>query len=118
MAGINAVHKTTTSGQGGQEALGKTFKDLAGQVDNVAKDTKEVASLMGDLLSQQDVLTAAKAVAIASQGLILASKEAAMHPEDQGAQKKLHDNHAATSSAVSDLINVSEKASAEAVKGI
>ena len=118
LAALNNVHKVTTTGQGGQEALGKAFKDLAAQVDVVGKDTKEVASLMGDLLSQQDVMTAAKAVAIAGQGLILAAKEAAIRPDDPAAQKRLKDSHAASSAAVSELINVSEKASAEAVKGI
>jgi len=118
LAAINNVQKTTSSGQGGQEALGKAFKDLAAQMDVVGKDTKEVASLMGDLLSQQDVMTAAKASCIASQSLILAAKEVAVHPEDPAAQKRLQDSHAASSASVSDLINVSEKASAEAVKGI
>eukprot|EP01087_Luapelamoeba_hula_P023545 TRINITY_DN867_c0_g1_i1.p1 TRINITY_DN867_c0_g1~~TRINITY_DN867_c0_g1_i1.p1 ORF type:complete len:2538 (-),score=652.11 TRINITY_DN867_c0_g1_i1:59-7672(-) len=119
LALIGTVQKLSAPGApGGQEALGKSFKDLSGNVGSVANNTKAIASLMHDMNSQQDVLTAAKAMAIASQSLILASKEAMAHPDDPSAKQRLAESSRASASAASDMIGVSERASAEAVRGL
>eukprot|EP00005_Dracoamoeba_jomungandri_P004888 CAMPEP_0174252644 /NCGR_PEP_ID=MMETSP0439-20130205/2023_1 /TAXON_ID=0 /ORGANISM="Stereomyxa ramosa, Strain Chinc5" /LENGTH=2477 /DNA_ID=CAMNT_0015333213 /DNA_START=52 /DNA_END=7482 /DNA_ORIENTATION=+ len=102
----------------GQEKLGACFRDLASDVCDIAESTKQVASLMGDLVAQQDVLTAAKAVTIASQSLVLASKASATRSSDADAKSKLQESHASCANAVKEFIRVSEDASAEAVRGI
>eukprot|EP01088_Endostelium_zonatum_P012501 TRINITY_DN2674_c0_g1_i1.p1 TRINITY_DN2674_c0_g1~~TRINITY_DN2674_c0_g1_i1.p1 ORF type:complete len:750 (-),score=256.15 TRINITY_DN2674_c0_g1_i1:15-2264(-) len=69
-----------------QEELGKRFKEYAGEIEQIAHQTKIVASLLGDLTAQQDVLTAAKALTLSSQSLILSARESASRPGDKTSQ--------------------------------
>jgi hypothetical protein len=117
LAQIDAISKCTVPA-GSQDALGKAFRQFADSVERSGKGTKDVASLMHDLVAQQDVLTAAKAAAISSHALVLSSKEAMVRPDDADAKKNLREKLTSASTAVNDLIRVSESASAAAVKGI
>jgi len=101
-----------------QEELGKRFKIYAAEIEQISHQTKIVASLLGDLNAQQDVLTAAKALTLSSQSLILSSRESASRPGDKPSQEQLAKVSQSVSKSIQDLISVSENASKEAVKGI
>lgn len=114
MNGINSSTNPSCS----QEALGKNYREFADLIEKMGKETKNVASLLGDLVAQQDVLTAGKAVAIASQAFVLSSKEAMTHGDDRNAQTDFKEKGTALTTAINDLTRVSENASSEATKGI
>ncbi len=103
LGSINSI-VAATGPSSSQEVLGKAYREFADLVEKTAKETKDIASLLGDLLSQQDVLTASKATAIASQAFIIASKEAMTRPDDGDAQKDLREKSVSVTNAINELI--------------
>ena len=118
----NSLNKLTKSSvslsdaaKGYQEQFAAASKNTAGIIDEVARLVKETASLLPDLMSQQSVLTGARAVTIAAQQLVLAGKDAQANPLDQGAQKGLESAISHVSMANEQLSQLSETASADLI---
>jgi talin len=116
LAAINSISSSSCSNS--QDALGKAFRHFADSVERACKGTKGVASLLHDLVAQQHILAAAKAAAISSLALVLASKEATIHPEDAAAKENVQEKLASASAAFDHLIRVSSDVTAAAIKGV
>ena len=106
------------SSKGFQEQLAVVAKAVSANVSAISNSAKETASLLPDLLSQQSVLTGARAITIAAQQLVLASKDAQANPLDNAAQKSLEQSKDALVAAISQLQSISETASADLIKTI
>eukprot|EP01125_Pyxidicula_operculata_P006605 TRINITY_DN227_c1_g1_i1.p1 TRINITY_DN227_c1_g1~~TRINITY_DN227_c1_g1_i1.p1 ORF type:complete len:2471 (-),score=884.91 TRINITY_DN227_c1_g1_i1:132-7544(-) len=109
-----AVSKSTRANE---EELGKTAAQLAQAVASVADMSTKTASRMPDNLGQQDVLSSAKTLAIASHQLILAAKDAQRLPNDNTAQQTLVASQNAINESINNLATVVQRSSAEVQRG-
>lgn len=99
-----------------QEAFGASAKDLAGGVWQMANYAIKAASKLPDNISQQNVLTAAKAAAISSQQLIVTGRET-QRTANPSTLQQLTQCVETTKNCIDQLLQVSENASAEAARG-
>ncbi|GAM27313.1 hypothetical protein SAMD00019534_104880 [Acytostelium subglobosum LB1] len=106
------------SSKGTQENLGAATTKFADLITRLAHGAKEVASTLKDTQSQQDVLSATKALGIASQQMILASKDAQRFQKDSTAFRSLGKAAEAVAEAVGQYISSVYFAINEAGKGI
>jgi hypothetical protein len=97
---------------GTPDQLGGHAKALAGALGNLAKIAKATACLAGDSVSQQSLLTSARACSIAGQQLVLSARQAQKSgdPTDQTA---LSGSASAVSQAVEAVLAYAQSASAE-----
>lgn len=84
----------------------------------VVKHSKDFASGLNETNLQQEVLTAAKAVGIASQQLVLAGKDAQRFKKDPTAARSLSKAAEGLAESVGGLVNRAHNALAEAQKGL
>ena len=102
---------------GTPEQLGAASKSLAKSLKHLASLSKAGACLAGDSVSQQAMLTAARAVSIAGQQLVLSARQAQKTGDDL-AQTSLGGSAQSVSDAVKELISFAQTASADASKGM
>ena len=110
----NANHLSDSS-KGFQEQFAQAAKITSDIITKIAGLAKETASLLPDLMSQQSILTGARAVTIAAQQAVLAGKDAQANPLDNGAQKALESALEGISLAGEQLSSISESASADLI---
>ncbi|EFA77155.1 filopodin [Heterostelium album PN500] len=106
------------SSKGTQENLGAATTKFAEQVTKLVGSSKEVASSLRDTQSQQDVLSASKALSISCQQLVLAGKDAQRFQKDSTAFRSLGKAAEGVAEAVGQLISSVYIAINEAGKGI
>eukprot|EP01124_Arcella_intermedia_P012007 TRINITY_DN1832_c0_g1_i1.p1 TRINITY_DN1832_c0_g1~~TRINITY_DN1832_c0_g1_i1.p1 ORF type:complete len:2470 (-),score=665.52 TRINITY_DN1832_c0_g1_i1:45-7454(-) len=109
-----SLQKATRSGD---EELGTVCTALSTAVANVANAAEKTASRMPDSVSQQDVLSSAKSLAIASHQLILAGKDAQRLPNDHAAQNSLAASIKGVGESANNLLAAVQRAGAEAERG-
>ena len=102
--------------RGTQEKFGGAAKPLADAVHELGIYSVKVAAKLPDNVSQQNLLTAAKAAAIASQQLIMTGRETQRNANPTTLQQ-LTQSVETTKNCVEQLLQVSENASAEAARG-
>jgi hypothetical protein len=112
---VNGLVDAAKSGTPDQ--LGGHAKALALSLAQLSKIAKATACIAGDSVSQQSLLTSARACSIAGQQLVLSARQAQKSgdPTDQTA---LSGSASAISQAVEALIAYAQTASAESSKGI
>jgi hypothetical protein len=103
--------------RGSEEELAKVATDLAAAVNAVAAASEKTASRIPDALSQQDVLSSAKSLAIASHQLILAAKDAQRLPNDTSAQHSLAASVKGVAESATGLMTSVQRSAAEAERG-
>jgi hypothetical protein len=113
-------------------ACGEVFLGASGPIDSLAQSTTKLAAameaigvvsrynaaLMSDSFSQQAIIHGAKAITIACQQHVLAAKDANSRPNDPKAEKSLNASNKATDEAISQLMEMASKASADIVENI
>lgn len=113
-----AVNGLVEAGKSGTpDQLGGHAKALAQSLGQLSKIAKATACIAGDSVSQQSLLTSARACSIAGQQLVLSARQAQKSgdPTDQTA---LSGSASAISQAVEALIAYAQTASAESSRGI
>eukprot|EP00029_Vermamoeba_vermiformis_P010761 TRINITY_DN573_c0_g1_i1.p1 TRINITY_DN573_c0_g1~~TRINITY_DN573_c0_g1_i1.p1 ORF type:complete len:2463 (-),score=953.41 TRINITY_DN573_c0_g1_i1:48-7436(-) len=100
-----------------EEGLGKIAKDIAASVTETANNAINTASRVPDSISQQDILNSAKAVAIATQQILLSAKDVQRSPSDNTALQTLNVSQTGVAEAVNQLINTTKGASEEFARG-
>jgi talin len=103
--------------RGNEEDLARAASDLANAVAQVASASEKTASRIQDSLSQQDVLSSAKSLAIASHQLILAAKDAQRLPNDTPAQHSLSASVKGVAEAATSLMTSVQRSAAESERG-
>lgn len=103
---------------GTQEQFGKSANNLATVLSKVSEDTKENASRLSTSRQQQGLLAATKAIALASQQLIITGKEAQRFKTDQSLQKNVSKGAEVVASSIQELINLTQEQESESVQGI
>jgi hypothetical protein len=103
--------------RGNEEDLARVASDLANAVAQVASASEKTASRINDSLSQQDVLSSAKTLAIASHQLILAAKDAQRLPNDTPAQHSLSASVKGVAEAATGLMTAVQRSAAESERG-
>eukprot|EP01133_Synstelium_polycarpum_P001416 gene1416-1640_t len=106
------------SSRGSQEHLGAATVRFADMVGSLVTNAKEVAVSLRDPSSQQDILSASKALSIASQQLVLAGKDAQRFKRDSTAFRSLGKAAEAVAEAVGQFISSVYFGISEAGKGI
>lgn len=101
-----------------QEQLGAAANGVSATVTKVVKHSKDFAAGLNEANLQQEVLTAAKAVGIASQQLVLAGKDAQRFKKDPTAARSLSKAAEGLAESVGGLVNRAHSALAEAQKGL
>jgi talin len=101
--------------KGYQEQFAAAAKQTAQVTNQCSVFTRETASLLSDLVSQQSVLTGARAVSIAVEQMVLAGKEAQANPLDNKASQSLSNAVEGVSQACEELINLTDIASADVI---
>lgn len=104
--------------KGFQEQVAAIALAVAEQVQNVSTFSKNMSALLPDLMSQQSILTGARAVTISAQQLVLAAKDAQANPLDSNAQKGLDTAVATIPVALDQLQELSDSASSEIIRTI
>jgi talin len=99
-----------------QEQFGAAARELAETVHIASTYTVKAATKLPDNVSQQNLLTAAKAAAIASQQLIMTGRETQRNANPTTLQQ-LTQSVDTTRTCIDQLLQVSENASAEAARG-
>ena len=99
-----------------QEQFGAAAKELSDAVLAMGTYTIKSASKLPDNVSQQNLLTAAKAAAIASQQLIMTGRET-QRAANPTTLQQLTQSVDMTRNCIDQLLQVSENASAEAARG-
>merc|ERR1712137_324342 len=116
---LNTLSKNSSSlvdaAKGYQEQFAAASKNTAAVINQVAEFAKETAAMLPDLLSQQSILTGARAVSIAVQQMVLAGKDAQANPLDNNAHKALEASIEAVNMANTQLASLSESASADLI---
>eukprot|EP00339_Tiarina_fusa_P030402 CAMPEP_0117083992 /NCGR_PEP_ID=MMETSP0472-20121206/59125_1 /TAXON_ID=693140 ORGANISM="Tiarina fusus, Strain LIS" /NCGR_SAMPLE_ID=MMETSP0472 /ASSEMBLY_ACC=CAM_ASM_000603 /LENGTH=2110 /DNA_ID=CAMNT_0004812821 /DNA_START=731 /DNA_END=7063 /DNA_ORIENTATION=- len=116
---LNSLTKNSSSlvdaAKGYQEQFAAASKNTAAIIDQMSTLVKETASLLPDLMSQQSVLTGGRAVTIAVQQMVLAGKDAQANPLDSNAQKALESSIEAVGIANTQLVSLSDTASADLI---
>ncbi len=97
------------------DQLGPHAKHLAGAIGQLAKIAKATACLAGDSVSQQSLLTSARACSIAGQQLLWNARQAQKSGEGVD-QTALSGSASSVSSAVEMLINFAQTASSDISK--
>ncbi len=105
------------STQVSEEELGKIAKDIAACVTETANNAINTASRVPDSISQQDILNSAKAVAIATQQILLSAKDVQRSPSDNTALQTLNVSQTGVAEAVNQLITTTKGASEEFARG-
>jgi talin len=103
--------------RGNEEDLARVASELANAVALVANASEKTASRIQDALSQQDILSSSKSLAIASHQLILAAKDAQRLPNDTSAQHSLSASVKGVAEAATSLMTSVQRSSAEAERG-
>ena len=98
------------------EILGTLSKQISALVARVATSTKTTASMLGDNLSQQKLITATKGCAVQSQQLLLAAKNS-QQTTDEKAQEALKAANRELVTALDNLKKTTESILAEATIG-
>eukprot|EP01132_Coremiostelium_polycephalum_P010257 gene10257-12581_t len=106
------------SSKGTQEHLGAATTKVANTVTQLVKNAKDIASVLNDPVSQQDILSASKALSISSQQLILAGKDAQRFQKDTTAFRSLGKSAEAVAEAVGQFLTSVYTAISDAGKGI
>lgn len=91
---------------------------MSATVSRVVKHSKDFATGLNEANLQQEVLTAAKAVGLASQQLVLAGKDAQRFKKDPTAARSLSKAAEGLAESVGGLVNRAHSALAEAQKGL
>jgi len=112
---MGSSSNVSDAAKGYQEQFAAASKNAAVIINRMAELSKETASLLPDLMSQQSVLTGARAVTIAAQQMILAGKDAQANPLDNAAQKSLENSIEAVTMACDQLTQLSDSASADLI---
>ncbi len=100
-----------------EEGMGKLARDLAACVTDVSNKAIQAASRVPDSISQQDILSSAKAVAIATHQILLSGKDVQRTPGDKTAVDTLNSSQTGVAEAVNQLVNTTKGASAEFARG-
>jgi talin len=100
-----------------EEQLGKLAKDIAICVTETSNNAVNTASRVPDSISQQDILNSAKAVAIATQQILLSAKDVQRSPSDNTALQTLNVSQTGVAEAVNQLITTTKGASEEFARG-
>jgi talin len=100
-----------------EEGLGKLARDLAACVTDMSNKSIQTASRVPDSISQQDILSCAKAVAIATHQILLSGKDVQRTPADKTAMDTLNSSQTGIAEAVNQLINTTKGASEEFARG-
>jgi len=103
--------------KGSDEELAKVCTELSQAVANVSSQAEKTAGRMPDSVSQQDVLSSAKSLAIASHQLILAGKDAQRLPNDNAAQNGLAASIKGVGESANNLLAAVQRSSDEAARG-
>lgn len=111
-----AVNGLVDAAKGGTaDQLGGHAKALAQSLGQMAKIAKATACIAGDSVSQQSLLTSARACSIAGQQLVLSARQA-QRSGDPNDQTALSGSASSVTQAVDDLLNYAQTASAESSK--
>eukprot|EP01130_Rhizamoeba_saxonica_P013799 TRINITY_DN5926_c0_g1_i1.p1 TRINITY_DN5926_c0_g1~~TRINITY_DN5926_c0_g1_i1.p1 ORF type:complete len:2517 (-),score=746.62 TRINITY_DN5926_c0_g1_i1:47-7120(-) len=103
--------------RGSDEDLGAAATGLAHSVGCVSESTINAVSRITDAESQQNALSAAKFLAIASQQLLLAGKEFQRIPGDRGAQETLAQSYKSIGDNISNLVGIIQANAVAAARG-
>eukprot|EP01097_Dermamoeba_algensis_P005492 TRINITY_DN3499_c0_g1_i1.p1 TRINITY_DN3499_c0_g1~~TRINITY_DN3499_c0_g1_i1.p1 ORF type:complete len:1075 (-),score=374.91 TRINITY_DN3499_c0_g1_i1:262-3147(-) len=106
--------KRLAATNGNQSEVSAAVKALGESASELGRNAKKTAAQIPDTLTQQELLTAAKAVCLASQSLVINTAESSRGGDASAvptAQKSVETN-------ASNLVNVAKTAAAEAAKGI
>ncbi|KAM9970706.1 hypothetical protein ACTFIR_002570 [Dictyostelium discoideum] len=106
------------SSRGTQEHLGSATTKVANTVSSLVKTAKDIASVLADTTSQQDILSASKALSISSQQMVLATKDAQRFKKDATAFRSLGKSAEAVAEAVGQFLTSVYTAISDAGKGI
>ncbi|EGC30476.1 hypothetical protein DICPUDRAFT_50735 [Dictyostelium purpureum] len=106
------------SSKGTQEHLGAATTKVASTVADLVKTAKDIASVLSDHESQEDILGASKALSISCQQMVLATKDAQRFKKDATAFRSLGKSAEAIAEAVGQFLTSIYTAIADAGKGI
>jgi len=98
------------------EELGKMSGTLAQVIGGVADAAKKTASKIADSVAQQEVLSSAKSLSIASHQLVLATKDVQRLPDDNTAQQTMTASLTAINECVNNLLTTVTRSSAESAR--
>ncbi|KAF2072395.1 hypothetical protein CYY_006287 [Polysphondylium violaceum] len=115
---IVSASQLVGSSKGTQEHLGSATTKVANTVTDLVKSAKEIASVLSDIGSQQDILSASKALSIASQQLVLAGKDAQRFKKDTTAFRSLGKAAEGVAEVVGNFLASVYHAISEAGRGI
>jgi talin len=111
---VVASQKLVGSTAGGQlESFAEMAKGEAKAVNAIKAKTKVLASMLADLAAQQALLHSAKAVAQATQGLVLAGKDAVRSPQDKDVQHAMAASSETVAQGISTLIALANRHAAD-----
>eukprot|EP01113_Clastostelium_recurvatum_P020003 TRINITY_DN236_c0_g1_i4.p1 TRINITY_DN236_c0_g1~~TRINITY_DN236_c0_g1_i4.p1 ORF type:complete len:2591 (+),score=1077.50 TRINITY_DN236_c0_g1_i4:231-8003(+) len=111
-AGVVAATKGTS------EQLGTASKQLAAGLTRLSNLSKAAASLVGDSLSQQNILSGARAVCLTCQNMVVSARTAQKSPGDQTAQTALQGSSASVAEALKSFIENAQATNSEASRGL
>jgi hypothetical protein len=109
------VLQVQKAARGTEEELAKATTDLVTAVNAIGSE--KTASRIPDTLSQQDVLSSAKSLAIASHQLILTAKDVQRLPNDTSAQHSLAATVKGVAESATGLMTSVQRSAAEAERG-
>eukprot|EP01114_Cavostelium_apophysatum_P007404 TRINITY_DN194_c0_g1_i3.p1 TRINITY_DN194_c0_g1~~TRINITY_DN194_c0_g1_i3.p1 ORF type:complete len:2578 (-),score=946.84 TRINITY_DN194_c0_g1_i3:69-7802(-) len=108
----------STSAKKTQNELGESSQAVSERFDKITKDTRTIASLLNNLLNQQNVLASAKAVGAGLSGLISDSMKVHHSPNDPKVRAKLEEQSRLVENALKELVTLAQTASSLASSGV
>jgi hypothetical protein len=114
---LEASHKVSPATRGSDENLGGVSTDVATVLGNVINIAVALASKLQDSMAQQEILSAAKLLAISNEQLILGARDLHKVPDDNTAKSSVESSHTAVQDHLKNLITVVEQIGAAAARG-
>jgi hypothetical protein len=100
------------------DSLAQSVTGMAEAMEGMSDAARKSAAMMSDSFSQQAVIHGTKAITIACQQLVLASKDANTRPNDPKVEKSLNTANKATDEAIEQLTSMAEKAAADILENV
>lgn len=106
-----------TATKGSDEVLGNTSNELATALGKVINITVALASKLQDSMAQQEILSAAKLLAISNEQLVLGSRDLHKAPDDKTAKSSVESSFTTSQESLKHLLAVVEQVGAAASRG-
>lgn len=112
------IKAIVTAANQNQNQLGNASQDGAQKFDKLAKDCKTTASLLSNLLNQQEVLGSGKAVGVALQGTIKLALESQRNPANQEIKAQVTTTSQTLTQAIRDLVTLAQNIAGAVSSGV